>query len=164
MNNCAIDNGWMREMFDSVPRRYRLLNKILTFGQDESWRQRALEMIKVQAGDKILDVCTGTADLALKIARMFPWAKIHAIDFSLQMLAAAKKRIEEGGLKNIIIQEKDCIDLGFDNEHFDYITISFGFRNISYSRINLIRSLKEMYRVLKPEGQLIILETSQIYP
>lgn len=161
MNNSAIDNGWMREMFDSVPRRYRLLNKILTFGQDEFWRQRALEMIKAQAGDKILDVCTGTADLALKIAKRFTGLKIYALDFSSPMLGLAKKKTLRNGTKNLVFIESDCTNMGLGSNHFNYITIAFGFRNLAFSKENLLQSLKEIYRILKNGGRFIVIETSQ---
>ena len=124
----AVSSLWMRQMFDSAAKRYVLLNKILTFGQDEKWRQAALEAIEPQADAQILDICTGTADLVLKIAKENP---VLSRNFSL------------------------------DGDYFDYVTISFGFRNLSFSRENLGQALKEIYRVLKKGGRFIIIETSQ---
>jgi demethylmenaquinone methyltransferase/2-methoxy-6-polyprenyl-1,4-benzoquinol methylase len=151
----------MRKMFDSVPEKYVFLNKILTFGQDERWRRKILQTIEPCDGDSILDACTGTGDLALKLASKYPNTKVYAIDFSPNMLFEANKRANELGIQSIIFKENDCVNLDFDNNYFDYVTISFGFRNISYSEMNLTKSLREIYRVLKNDGRLIILETSQ---
>ena len=152
----------MRQMFDAASKRYVLLNKILTLGQDEKWRQAALEAIEPQADTKILDICTGTADLALKIAKKFSLLPIYALDYSPRMLAAARERLlKERFTHNIIFKEGDCTSMEFDGDYFDYVTISFGFRNLSFSRENLGQALKEIYRVLKKGGRFIIIETSQ---
>lgn len=148
-------------MFDSVPDSYNLLNKILTAGKDQIWRNKVLEILEVYHGDRILDICTGTGDLALKMAERFTHAKIYAIDFSFNMLNYAKNRAKDTNMQNVIFMECDCNRIGFRSNCFNYITISFGFRNLSYSYENLIKSLKEIYRVLKNKGKLIILETSQ---
>lgn len=161
MNNIALDNGWMRRMFDSVPQVYNRLNRIITLGQDEIWRQKAADAIEAEDKTAILDICTGTGDLALKIARKFPNSKIYAIDFSPRMLGLAKERALQLGLQNIIFKENDCLYMDFPNEHFDYVTISFGFRNLSYSMTNFDKALKEINRVLKNDGRLVIIETSQ---
>src|SRR3989338_10771287 len=151
----------MRQMFDAVPQRYNRLNRIITFGRDEAWRQKALEAIEAKDGDRILDICTGTGDLALKIAKWRPKAEIYAVDFSPHMLAAAKERARQLNVQNIVFKEDDCLELSFPDKHFDYITISFGFRNLSFSMANLETALKEMRRLLKDGARLIILETCQ---
>ena len=148
-------------MFDAVPEKYNRLNKILTFGQDETWRQKALDAIETEDGTTILDICTGTGDLALKIAGRFPNARVYALDFSPRMLAWAKERAQQLNVQNIIFKENDCLGMPFSDEYFDYITISFGFRNLSYSTTNLDKALKEINRVLKNGGRLVIIETSQ---
>lgn len=147
-------------MFDSAAARYVLSNKILTFGQDEKWRQSAVKLIQPQDNLKILDICTGTADLALKIAKKFSHLKIYAVDYSPGMLAVAKKRADRYGLHNIIFKEGDCLNMEFDSDYFDYVTISFGFRNLSFYRENLEKALEQIYRILKPGGRFIIIETS----
>jgi len=148
-------------MFNSAAASYIRANKIITFGQDEKWRQAAADSIEVKSdNDKILDICTGTADLALKIARKFPRLKIYALDYSPDMLAVAGKMAARYGLHNIIFKEGDCLNMEFDSDYFDYVTISFGFRNLSYSRDNLTNALKEVYRILKKGGRFIIIETS----
>jgi len=151
----------MKEMFGTVPEKYVLLNKILTLGKDEIWRQKVLDIIDLQDGGRILDACTGTGDLALKLANRFSDTEVYAVDFSAKMLSTAQKRAQMLNIKNIIFKENDCTSMDFGSNYFDYITISFGFRNLSYSKVNLIKSLKEIHRVLKHEGRLIILETSQ---
>ena len=148
-------------MFDSVPKKYIFMNRVLTIGQDKTWRKKALDLIEPRGGDKILDICTGTGDLALKIAENFPYSKVYAIDFSPKMLDHAKRRARDLKVRNITFIECDCTNMGFSSNHFDYITISFGFRNLSYSKENLRKSLKEVYRVLKNGGRFVILETSQ---
>jgi demethylmenaquinone methyltransferase / 2-methoxy-6-polyprenyl-1,4-benzoquinol methylase len=161
LNSSILDNRWMRKMFDSIPEEYIHLNKILTFGLDEVWRGKVLDTIKSQDADRILDACTGTGDLALKLASKFPNKSVYAVDFSPNMLSVAEKRARILDIKNITFKENDCGNMDFDSDYFNYITISFGFRNLSYSQKNLTRSLKEMYRVLNCGGRLIILETSQ---
>jgi len=148
-------------MFDSIPQRYVLLNKILTFGQDDRWRDKLLQNIQTKSGNKILDICTGTGDLALKLAKKFPNVEIYAMDFSPNMLHEAEKRAYKKGIKGIIFIEDDCTDMDFEDNFFDSITISFGFRNLSYSKENLSKALAEIYRVLKCGGNFAILETSQ---
>ena len=148
-------------MFDAIPHRYALLNKILTFGRDEAWRRKACSFISPDDGGRILDICTGTGDLALKIAERFPQHTIYALDFSPRMLDFARETAKARRIENIIFREGDVGDMGFEDGYFDYVTISFGFRNLSHSKENLLKSLKEVYRVLKPGGRFVILETSQ---
>ena len=148
-------------MFDAIPHRYALLNKILTFGRDESWRRKTCFFLSPDDGGRILDICTGTGDLALKIAERFPQHTIYALDFSTRMLDAAREKAKARRRENIIFKMGDAGDMDFKDGYFDYVTISFGFRNLSHSKENLLKSLKEVYRVLKPDGRFVILETSQ---
>ena len=161
MNSIALNNSWMQRMFSSASSSYVMLNRILTFGQDDRWRQAAVDIIRPSEKDKILDICTGTADLALKITRRFPALEIYALDYSPNMLAVARRRLESLTQHNLIFKEGDCTHMEFGDDYFDYVTISFGFRNLSFSKENLIKALKEIYRVLKRGGKFIILETSQ---
>ncbi|MGB9594901.1 MAG: bifunctional demethylmenaquinone methyltransferase/2-methoxy-6-polyprenyl-1,4-benzoquinol methylase UbiE [Candidatus Poribacteria bacterium] len=151
----------MRRMFDSVSQKYTLLNKILTLGQDDRWRDKLIQSIHPKYGDKILDVCTGTGDLAIKLAKKFVDVEIYAIDFSPNMINEAEKKAYKDGIRTINFIENDCLDIDFEDNSFDYVTISFGFRNLSYSEENINRALTEIYRVLKYNGHLAILETSQ---
>ena len=148
-------------MFDSVPEKYRLLNRILTVGQDELWRRKVLDFIEPKEDLRILDICTGTGDLSIKLAQKFPRSKVFAADFSSRMLLKAKGLARKRKIGNISFIECDAANLGLYSDTFDYVTISFGFRNLSYSEENLKASLGEIHRVLKAGGKLVILETSQ---
>lgn len=148
-------------MFDTASSSYILLNKILTLGQDEIWRLKAAKAVNLKKNERLLDVGTGTGDIAIKIARRFPDNQIYALDFSHRMLGYAEERAKRENLKNIIFQEVDCRCLPYDDEYFDYATISFAFRNLSFSKTNLSSAIKDIYRVLRKGGRLIILETSQ---
>lgn len=151
----------MRRMFDSISEKYVFLNKILTFGQDDRWRDRLIQNIYPKYGDKILDICTGTGDLAIKLAKKFTDVETYAVDFSPNMINKAEKRAYKDGVRTVNFIENDCLNMDFEDNFFDYITISFGFRNLSYSKENLNRALMEIYRILKYEGYFVILETSQ---
>ena len=98
---------WMQRMFNSASSSYVILNRILTFGQDDRWRQAAVDVIRPSEKDKILDICTGTADLALKITRRFPELEIYALDYSPNMLAVARRRLESLTQHNLIFKEGD---------------------------------------------------------
>lgn len=148
-------------MFEAASSNYRFVNKILTFGQDEVWRKKTAESVDLEKNGRLLDIGTGTGELAIKIARRFPDNQIYALDFSHRMLRQAKERAKKQNLKNIVFQEADCRRLPYDNESFNWVTISFAFRNLSFSKTNLSYALKDIYRVLKKGGRLVILETSQ---
>ena len=147
-------------MFDSVPREYALSNRILTFGQDNRWRNRVLEAINPLPNAAILDICTGPADLALKIAASFAGSRVYACDFSPRMLEHAGER---AGVRRLHIRfvQTDCGLMGFRSASFDCVTVSFGFRNLSFAQENLTHALGEILRVLKNRGRFIIIETSQ---
>ncbi|MDP3787528.1 MAG: ubiquinone/menaquinone biosynthesis methyltransferase [Candidatus Omnitrophota bacterium] len=154
-------DSWMQGMFDSAAKSYVLVNKVITFGLDEKWRHSALKEITPREECRILDICTGPADLVLKIARKFPRLEIDALDYSPEMLTIADERAKKSGLSNIVFKECDVTGIKFEGAFFDYVTVSFGFRNLSFSPENLAGALKEVYRVLKPGGRFIIIETSQ---
>lgn len=156
-----LDSSWMRMMFDAVPEKYRLLNRILTVGQDELWRRKVLDFIEPEEDLRILDICAGTGDLSIKLAQNLPRSKVFAADFSSRMLLKAKGLAAERKIDNISFIECDAANLGLRSDSFDYVTISFGFRNLSYSKENLKASLGEIHRVLKEKGKFIVLETSQ---
>ncbi len=156
-----MDSNWMRKMFDVVPDRYNLLNSILTFRCDRTWRREVLRVISVDENTRILDLCTGTGDLAIMLACKFSNAQVFAIDFSPKMIAFAKKRAFKSALRNVKIEEGDCTAMKFPAGYLDYVTISFGFRNLSYSADNLKRALSQIHRVLKEGGRFVVLETSQ---
>ena len=145
-------------LFDNIASHYDLLNHLLSFNIDKFWRKKAVKMLNNKK-DNLLDVATGTCDLAIEIARQQKANKIMGIDLSEQMLTIGKEKIAKANLSNLIdIKQEDCTDLSFADCSFDAITCGFGVRNFS----NLDKGLREMYRVLKPQSQIIIIEFS--YP
>jgi demethylmenaquinone methyltransferase / 2-methoxy-6-polyprenyl-1,4-benzoquinol methylase len=152
----------LQRMFTEVPRRYDLMNRLLTLGFDKVWRKKAT--CECLAGNplRILDLCTGTGELAIKIAQVAdPRIEILALDFSEEMLSIAKNKAVKKGFNRIKFINGDAALLPFENESINVIGIAFAFRNLTYKNPDREIFLGEMYRVLAPEGRLIIIETSQ---
>ncbi len=137
------------KLFDRIAERYDLLNRIISFGMDTKWRKRVVELILEVNPEKVLDLATGTGDVARLLKRKAPHLKITGLDSSSKMLETAKKRLKDG---EFIVG--DAHNLPFDDRSFDAITVAFGFRNFSDRR----RVLRECRRVLKRKGRLVILE------
>lgn len=147
----------VEEMFDSIATRYDLLNRILSGGIDRRWRKKAIAELEELKPQRILDIATGTADLALEGTRLRP-AEIIGIDISNKMLDIGRHKVMERGYQRIIrLEQGDSEHLQFPDNHFDAITVAFGVRNFE----NLEAGLSEMYRVLRPGGKVVILEFSQ---
>ena len=143
-------------MFDRIAQTYDQLNRLITFGMDKIWRKRVAKMIAVNNPETILDAATGTGALAIDLAKQSS-AKVIGIDISEQMLAIGKEKINHLELDDIITMQLDDAEaLSFESNTFDAISIGFGVRNFD----NLNQGLSELYRVLKPGGQLVILETA----
>ena len=150
-------------MFDNIAPYYDLLNKVLSLGIDKVWRRKAIRLLKEDNPKIILDVATGTADLALEIAKTLQPEKIVGVDISTEMLAIGRQKIDKKSLSQLItLEEGDSENLPFESNSFDAITVAFGVRNFE----NLEKGLAEMFRVLKPNGKVIILEFSKptIFP
>ncbi len=146
------------EMFDSIAFRYDFLNRFLSVGIDVSWRKKAINQLKAIEPKKVLDVATGTADVALMTFKMLHAEKIIGIDISEGMLDLGRQKIEKLGLtKNIELLKGDSENIHFEDNSFDAITVAFGVRNFE----NLEMGLKEMHRVLRPGGKLVVLEFSK---
>lgn len=144
------------DMFDSIAGKYDFLNHFLSLGIDKGWRKKAIKAIATIHPKTILDVATGTGDLAIAACALQP-EKIVGIDISVGMLEVGKKKIQELQLASIIhLQTGDSEALAFDNRSFDAITCAYGVRNFE----NLTAGLREMNRVLKPGGKVAILEFS----
>lgn len=147
----------------AVPPHYDLINRLFTFGFDERWRhQTALECLSRQP-ERLLDLCCGTADLALRLAEMSDdSAQIFGIDFSLPMLEIAREKAESYGLNNrLTLVHGDAASLPFPDGYFDCVCISFAFRNLTYKNPLALRYLAEVLRVLQPGGRFVIVESSQ---
>jgi demethylmenaquinone methyltransferase / 2-methoxy-6-polyprenyl-1,4-benzoquinol methylase len=148
----------IQQMFGTIAPRYDLLNRMLSFGIDRRWRRKAVRLLKYREGSRILDVATGTGDVALEIARTTPPSvKITGADFCKEMVDLGQiKTAQSPYAGRINFTVAPCEDLPFPDETFDSITIAFGIRNVVDRKLGLA----EMWRVLRPGGRMIILEFS----
>ena len=151
--------GSIQSMYEEVPATYELVNHVLTLGLDVLWRRRAARIAAKAGGADWADVCTGTGEMAIYLSRLAPkGTRIFAVDFSSPMMDKARKKPQAAG---ITFAESDIKTLPFEDSSFDLITMSFATRNINLSREALVRSFAEYYRVLKPGGRFVNLETSR---
>jgi|TARA_B100000809_G_C15138296_1_gene531665 demethylmenaquinone methyltransferase/2-methoxy-6-polyprenyl-1,4-benzoquinol methylase len=142
-------------MFDGIASTYDLLNRLITFRMDIRWRKQVSKIVHKKNPKNILDVATGTGDLAIELSHSH--AKIIGIDISQNMLDIGQEKLKKLHLEHKInMKLGDAEALSFNDRNFDAITVGFGVRNFQ----NLNQGLKEIQRVLKPGGQLVILETS----
>ncbi|NCO52150.1 MAG: ubiquinone/menaquinone biosynthesis methyltransferase [Deltaproteobacteria bacterium] len=150
----------IRKMFTEVPQTYRLLNHLLTLGQDTIWRRRAARIAASGGGTRWLDACGGTGEMAVCLSHLAADStSIIVADFSLPMIS---KAIEKPEGKRIAFTLADVSRLPFRDNSFDAITISFATRNLNIRQDNLLKCLREFHRVLKPSGRFVNLETSQL--
>jgi len=148
----------IQEMFDSIAPRYDFLNRLLSLGIDRKWRRFAVRQIKFAENGRILDVATGTGDVALEIALQTPGSvTIVGVDFSKEMVELGKEKIRNSPYsQRITLDVAPCEAIPFPEESFDSVTIAFGIRNV----VDRLQGLKEMQRVLKHGGRMVILEFS----
>ncbi len=147
----------MEKMFDTISGNYDSLNRVISFGTDIRWRKKVLKNIIIKNPESILDIATGTGDLAIKFAENSKASKIIGLDISEGMLSIARKKITDSMLsEKIEFVKGDSEALPFSDNTFDAITVSFGIRNFEHLELGL----SEIFRVLKPEGLFVILETS----
>ena len=144
------DPARVRAMFERVARRYDLANHLLSGGLDFWWRERASEIVREWSPRQVLDLATGSGDLALAIARKLPEAELTGADFCPEMLAVARKK----GLTNTVVA--DALQLPFPAGSFDVVTVAFGLRNMA----DWSAALGEMGRVLRVGGHLLVLDFS----
>jgi demethylmenaquinone methyltransferase/2-methoxy-6-polyprenyl-1,4-benzoquinol methylase len=153
MNN---ENNNTKEMFDSISKEYDFINNLITFGSHKKWKKQIVNISKKNKPKQILDLATGTADIAIELTSIEN-CKITGLDISSKMLSIGQTKINKLKLNsNISLEEGDAENLKFNDSTFDVVTIGYGVRNFT----NLKNSLNEIYRVLKKDGLLIILETS----
>jgi len=144
------------QMFDTISGNYDSLNRVISFGIDVKWRKKVLKIVSDKKPKIILDIATGTGDLAILMSQTNA-EKIIGLDISAGMLEVGKKKIEEKKLSNVIeLVLADSEKIPFDDNYFDAITVGFGVRNFE----NLEKGFTEILRVLKPNGVFVILETS----
>jgi demethylmenaquinone methyltransferase / 2-methoxy-6-polyprenyl-1,4-benzoquinol methylase len=142
-------------MFDRVAARYDLLNSLMSAGLHHRWRERAVDIAAPRPGDAVLDVCCGTGDLTLELAdRVAPGGKVIGCDFSEPMLDLAREKTEGRGVGGVRFEWADALNLPYDDARFDTVTVGFGVRNFA----DRDKGLREMARVLRPGGNLVILE------
>ena len=155
-------NDQIAEMFNSISDKYDFLNHFLSLGIDILWRRRAIKLLKKHQPKFILDIATGTADFAIEALSLNP-EKIIGVDISEGMLAVGREKLTRKGLNDKIeLLSGDSEGLPFEDNIFDAVIVSFGVRNFEH----LEKGLCDMFRVLKPGGQMVILEFSkpQLFP
>ena len=156
MNNNRSSNFLhIKNIFESISSEYDFMNDLMTFKNHSKWKKEIAEIAKYSSPKKILDIATGTGDIAINLSKI-NGSKIEGVDVSGNMLKIARKKIDELKIDNIALKTCEAENLVFEDNHFDIVSIGYGVRNFS----NLEKGLSESYRVLKKDGKLIILETS----
>ena len=149
------DNKKNTEMFSSIAKRYDLLNHFFSLNIDKSWRKKIVRLANPKTNYNILDLCTGTGDLAIKFAKEIPDCRIVGVDLCEEMLTLARKKAKKVKLdKKIEFINADVMNLDFKNDSFDIITIAFGLRNLPDRE----KAIAEMTRLVKPAGWVFMLE------
>jgi demethylmenaquinone methyltransferase / 2-methoxy-6-polyprenyl-1,4-benzoquinol methylase len=145
-------------MFDRIAGVYDLMNTVMTAGMHHRWRERAADRAELVPGDTALDLCCGTGDLALALARRVgPEGSVVGCDFSERMLDQARRKAAEREASQVRFEWADALELPYPDRSFDAVAVGFGARNL----VDLERGLAEMTRVLKPGGRAVILEITQ---
>ncbi|HEX5132569.1 MAG TPA: bifunctional demethylmenaquinone methyltransferase/2-methoxy-6-polyprenyl-1,4-benzoquinol methylase UbiE [Candidatus Krumholzibacteria bacterium] len=151
----VADKSGTPRMFTAISRRYDLLNHVLSFNVDRHWRRGLVAYARAHVGERVLDVATGTGDVAMEFARRTRAAAIAGVDPSPGMLAVGhEKLIREGLTGRIQLVEGDALALPFADASADVVSIAFGLRNLP----DYAQGVREMARVLKPGGRLVVLE------
>lgn len=145
----------VNQMFTRVAPHYDRLNNVISLGTQKIWRKKLLAGLEFKPGVKALDVCCGTGDLAISLANRLPQGRVTGVDFNDAMLKIANEKTRT--IPNLILINGDAMDLPLDDNSFDIVTVGFGLRNVPDAN----KALAEIYRVLKPGGQLGVLEMSQ---
>ncbi|TYR82586.1 demethylmenaquinone methyltransferase [Priestia megaterium] len=145
-------------VFEKIYKNYDQMNSVISFQRHKAWRKDTMKRMNVQPGTTSLDVCCGTADWTLAMAQAVgEQGKAIGLDFSQNMLKIGNEKVAKSPFLNIELIHGNAMALPFEDNSFDYITIGFGLRNVP----DYMKALKEMYRVVKPGGKVVCLETSQ---
>jgi len=148
----------VHHVFEKIYDHYDKMNSIISFKRHLKWREDTMRRMDVKPGAKALDVCCGTADWTITLAEAVGSSgEVYGLDFSQNMLKVGQQKVDEYKLKNVTLVHGNAMELPFPDNTFDYVTIGFGLRNVP----DYMKALKEMYRVVKPGGKVVCLETSQ---
>ncbi len=146
----------VERMFDSISPKYDLLNRVFSLGIDQGWRRKVMRLVSQEPVERLLDVATGTADLAILASKNVK--NVIGVDISEGMLEHGRVKVAKKGLQErVLLQRADSVDLPFPDASFDAVTVAFGVRNFE----ELEKGIAEMRRVLKPNGRLFVLEFSK---
>lgn len=147
----------VRRMFDSIAGTYDRLNHTLSLGIDRIWRRKGIAFLRPFSPQSILDIATGTGDLAISMYKTLKSEHIVGADISEGMMEVGRRKVAEAGFsKHIVFEQQDCTALTYADNTFEAVTAAFGVRNFE----NIEQGIAEMYRVIKPGGHLMILELS----
>jgi len=153
--------GRVRQVFDSVATRYDLMNDLMSMGIHRLWKRFAVELAGIRRGHKVLDLASGTGDLAARFTGLVgPGGVVVMTDINAAMLEQGRKRMaDEGLVGNVLYTQVNAEQIPFPDNSFDCITIAFGLRNVTDKQ----QALNEMQRVLKPGGRVLVLEFSRVH-
>lgn len=147
----------IQRMFERIARRYDLMNRLMTFGQDLRWRKEVIKQAQLGNGESLLDLGAGTGDLAYEARHRYPGCRIVAADFTISMMQVGRRR---PGSTSILWVAADALNLPFPDQSFDAVVSGFLLRNV----VDLPRTLREHYRVLKSGGRIVALDTTRSEP
>ena len=148
----------VHHVFEKIYNNYDTMNSIISFQRHKAWRKDVMKRMRVNEGSHALDVCCGTGDWSFALAAAAgPSGEVIGLDFSENMLSVAKEKKGQLHLEQLRFIHGNAMELPFEDNSFDYVTIGFGLRNVP----DYMTALKELYRVLKPGGKVVCLETSQ---
>lgn len=148
----------VHHVFEKIYKNYDKMNSVISFQQHKAWRKDTMKRMSVKPGSAALDLCCGTADWTIALAdEVGPNGKVVGLDFSKNMLKIGQEKVSSLNLNQVTLVHGNAMDLPFEDNSFDYVTIGFGLRNVP----DYMQVLKEMYRVVKPGGKVVCLETSQ---
>ncbi|MBP1907491.1 demethylmenaquinone methyltransferase/2-methoxy-6-polyprenyl-1,4-benzoquinol methylase [Paenibacillus turicensis] len=156
-NDSKPKEEFVHDVFESIAHKYDVMNDILSFRRHKAWRRFTMKKMNMSQGDSAIDLCCGTCDWTISMAQASR-GPITGLDFSENMLAVGKSKVQQQGLNDIItLVQGNAMALPFDDNTFDYATIGFGLRNVP----DLKQVLSEMKRVVKPGGMVVCLELSK---
>jgi demethylmenaquinone methyltransferase/2-methoxy-6-polyprenyl-1,4-benzoquinol methylase len=164
-DKCRKQSNFLHnDVFESIPKNYDLFNRLFTLGMDVGWRNKAARESLKAKPQSVLDICCGTGDLALTVAKFAKYdLQVTGLDYSQPMLNVAIEKAQKNGY-NVDFVNGDIANIPFPDNSFDCLCIGFGFRNLTYKNGMAERHIAEILRVLKPGGRFVIAESSQPRP